>query len=130
MNAKRIKGTTMRTAVGKLLALLAIATVTTFLATVGADEEPISGTVKTVDVGEQTLTLEVASKGKTRVVIVHMKPGAKIVRFIRATEPGKTGFTEQEMPLSEVKVGWIVSATTKHEGNREMAEQVKIVVER
>ena len=51
-----------------------------------------------------------------------MKPGAKIVRFIRAIEPGKPSFVEQEMPLGAVKVGWIVSATTKHEGNREMAE--------
>lgn len=28
------------------------------------------------------------------------------------------------------KLGWIVSGTTKHEGNREVAEQVKVVVER
>jgi hypothetical protein len=95
-----------------------------------ADEAPISGTVKAVDTGAQTLTLEVASKGKTREVVVHMKPGAKVVRFTRVTEPGKTGFVEQELPLSAVKIGWIVSATTKHEGNREVAEQVKVVVER
>ena len=98
--------------------------------TAAADEAPISGTVKAVDAGAQTLTLEVVSKGKTREVVVHMKPGAKVVRFARATEPGKTGFIEQELPLSAVKVGWIVSATTKHEGNREVAEQVKIVLER
>ena len=98
--------------------------------TASADEPPISGTVKAVDVGAQTLTLEVASTGKTREVIVYMKPGAKIVRFIRAIGPGKSGFVEQEVPLGAVKVGSIVSATTKHEGNREMAEQVKIIVER
>jgi len=98
--------------------------------TASADEAPISGTVKAVDVGAQTLMLEVASKGTTREVIVYMKPGAKIVRFIRAIEPGKPSFVEQEMPLGAVKVGWIVSATTKHEGNREMAEQVNIIVER
>ena len=51
-------------------------------------------------------------------------------RALESTEPGKTGFTEQEVPLGAVKAGWIVSATTKHEGNREVAEQVKIVVER
>jgi hypothetical protein len=95
-----------------------------------ADEAPISGTVTAVDVDAQTLMLDVASKGKTRMVIVYMKPGAKVVRFVRATEPGKTGFVEQEVPLSAVKAGWIVSATTKHEGGREIAEQVKIVVER
>jgi hypothetical protein len=98
--------------------------------TTSADEAPISGTVKAVDVGAQTLMLEVASEGMTREVIVYMKPGAKIVRFIRAIEPGKPSFVEQELPLGAVKVGWIVSATTKHEGNREMAEQVKIIVER
>jgi hypothetical protein len=110
--------------------LLMVLTIAVGAWTAFADEGPIAGTVKIVDVGAQTMTLEVASKGKTREVIVYMKPGAKIVRFIRATEPGKTGFTEQEVPLGAVKVGWIVSAMTKHEGNREVAEQVKIVVER
>jgi len=110
--------------------LVMVLTAALGLWTAFADEAPISGTVKAVDPGAQTLTLEVASKGKTREVVVHMKPGAKVVRFTRATEPGKTGFIEQELPLSAVKVGWIVSATTKHEGNREVAEQVKIVVER
>jgi hypothetical protein len=95
-----------------------------------ADEAPISGTVKKVDLLAKTLTLEVASKGKTRDVVVYMKPGARVVRFARATEPGKTGFVEQEVPLTEVKPGWIVSAATKHEGEREVAEQVKIIVER
>ena len=110
--------------------LVMVLTIVLSVWTAAADEAPISGTVKAVDAAAQTLTLEVASKGKTREVIVHMKPGAKVVRFARATEPGKTGFIEQEVPLSAVKVGWIVSATTKHEGNREVAEQVKIVVER
>ena len=110
--------------------LVMVLTAALGLWTAFADEAPISGTVKAVDADAQTLTLEVASKGKTREVVVHMKPGAKVVRFARATEPGKTGFIEQELPLSAVKVGWIVSATTKHEGNREVAEQVKIVVER
>ncbi len=95
---------------------------------VNADEAPISGTVKTVDVSAQTITLDVTSKGKTREVVIHLKPGARVVKFARATEPGKTGFVEQEVPLADVKPGWIVSATTKHEGNREVAEIVKIVV--
>jgi hypothetical protein len=64
-----------------------------------ADEGPISGTVKAVDVGARTLTLEVASNGKTRMVIVYLKPEAKVVRFVRLTEPGKTGFVEQEVPV-------------------------------
>ena len=95
-----------------------------------ADEAPISGTVKKVDLAAKTLTLEVASKGKTREVVVYMKPGARVVRFARPTEPGKTGFVEQEVPLTEVRPGWIVSAATRHEGEREVAEQVKIIVER
>lgn len=95
-----------------------------------ADEAPISGTVKAVDTAAKTITLDVASKGKTRTVTVHMKPGAKIVKFARATEPGKTGFVEQEVALGDVKPGWIVSATTKHEGDKEVAEVVKVVLER
>jgi hypothetical protein len=95
-----------------------------------ADEAPISGTVKAVDAAAKTLTLDVTSKGKTRTVTVHMKPGARIVKFARATEPGKAGFVEQDVALGDLKPGWIVSATTKHEGDREVADAVKVVVER
>lgn len=95
-----------------------------------ADEAPISGTVKKVDPAARTVTLEVASKGKTREVVVHMGPGAKVVRFARATEPGQTGFVERELPLAEVKPGWIVSAATKHVGGNEVAEVVKVVLEK
>ena len=42
----------------------------------------------------------------------------------------KTGFAEQAVSQAQIKPGWIVSATTKHEGEREVAEHVKIVVER
>ena len=68
---------------------------------VAADEAPISGTVKAVDVAVQTVTLESTAKGKTRQVVVHLKPGARIV-----------------------------SVATKHEGNKEVAELVKVVLER
>ncbi len=95
-----------------------------------ADEAPISGTVKGVDTTAKTLTLDVTSKGKTRSVIVHLRPGARIVKFARATEPGKTGFVEQDVALGDVKTGWIVSATTKHEGDKEVADTVKVVLER
>ncbi len=93
------------------------------------DEEPSSGAVKTVDAAARTLTLAVAGKGKTREVTIHLKPGAKVVRFTRAAG-GTAGFVEQEVPLAEVKPGWIVSAVTRHDGHREVAEQVKIVFER
>lgn len=87
-----------------------------------ADEARIAGTVKAVDATAKTLTLQVTPKGATREVVVHMGPGAKVVRFARPTEPGKTGFVEQEVPLTQVKPGWVVSATTKDDGDREVAE--------
>ena len=95
-----------------------------------ADEAPISGTVKAVDAAANTLTLESTAKGKTRTVVVHLRPGAKIVKFNRATEPGKTGFVEQTLALTDLKPGWIVSAEAKHEGNKEVTEVVKVVLER
>src|SRR5215831_11763392 len=61
----------------------------------GADEAPISGTVKNVDTSAQTVTIETTAKGKTREVTVFLKPGAKVVKFVRPTEPGKSGFVEQ-----------------------------------
>ena len=95
-----------------------------------ADEAPISGTVKAVDPAANTLTLESTAKGKVRTVVVHLKPGAKIVKFARAAEPDKTGFVEQPIALGDVKPGWIVSAATKHEGDKEVADTVKVVLER
>ena len=95
-----------------------------------ADEAPISGTVKAVDAGAQTVTLESTAKGKTRTVVVHLKPGAKIVKFARSSEPGKAGFVEQALTLVDLKPGWIVSVETKHEGGKEVADVVKVVLER
>lgn len=95
-----------------------------------ADEAPISGTVKAVDPAAQTVTVESTAKGKTRQVVVHLKPGAKVVRFVRPTEPGKTGFVEQIAALTDLKPGWIVSIATKHEGDKEVADLVKVVLER
>jgi len=101
-----------------------------FAAVAMADEAPISGTVKAVDAAAQTVTLETTVKGKTREVVVHLKPGARVVKFVRTTEPGKTGFVEQPLPLTALKPGWIVSVETTHEGNKEVAELVKVVLER
>jgi hypothetical protein len=95
-----------------------------------ADEAPISGAVKAVDAAASTVTLESTAKGKTRTVVVHLKPGAKVVKFTRATEPGKTGFVEQPLSLADLKPGWIVSVETKHEGGKEVADLVKVVLER
>jgi hypothetical protein len=95
-----------------------------------ADEAPISGTVKTIDPVAQTVTLETTAKGKTREVTVDIKPASRIVRFSRSTEPGKTGFVEQTATLADLKPGWVVSVTSKHEGGREVADIVKVVLER
>ena len=95
-----------------------------------ADEAPISGTVKAVDAGAQTVTIESTAKGKTRTVVVHLKPSAKIVKFARSSEPGKTGFVEQALGLTDLKPGWIISVEAKHEGGKEVADVVKVVLER
>ena len=95
-----------------------------------ADEAPIAGTVKAIDAAAQTVTLESTAKGKTRQVVVHLKPGARIVKFVRASEPGKTGFVEQTLGLTDLKPGWIVSVEARHEGDKEVAELVKVVLER
>ena len=95
-----------------------------------ADEAPISGTVKAVDTSAHTVTLESTAKGKTRTVVVHLKPRAKIVKFARSSEPGKTGFVEQALTLADLKPGWIVSVETKHEGDKEVADVLKVVLER
>ena len=95
-----------------------------------ADEAPISGTVKAVNVETQTVLIESTAKGKTRQVTVHLKPGAKVVRFVRTSEPGKTGFVEQAIALADLKPGWIVSVASRHEGDKEVADLVKVVLER
>jgi hypothetical protein len=95
-----------------------------------ADEAPISGTVKTIDPVAQTVTLETTAKGKTREVTIDIKPASRIVRFTRSAEPGKTGFVEQPAALGDLKPGWVVSVVTIHEGGREVADIVKVVLER
>jgi len=94
------------------------------------DEAPIAGTVKAIDASANTLTLQTTAKGKTRDVTILLKPDSKIVKFARATEPGKTGFVEQPLTLSDLKPGWVVSVTTKHESGKEVAEAVKVILEK
>ena len=94
------------------------------------DEAPISGTVKAIDAAANTLTLQTTAKGKTRDVTIFLKPDSKIVKFARATEPGKTGFVEQPLALTDLKPGWVISVTARHEGGHEVAEVVKVVMEK
>ena len=116
----------------KLLILLAVVGAAGVVAwsAATADEASISGTVKAIDAAGKTLMLQTVAKGKTRDVTIVLKPESKIVKFVRSTEPGKTGFVEQALSLSDLKPGWIVSVTTRHEGDKEVAEIVKVVLER
>jgi len=93
-------------------------------------EAPISGTVQAIDASANTLRLQTTAKGKTRDVTIVLKPDSKIVRFARATKPGTTGFVEQPLTLSDLKPGWVVSVTTKHEAGKEVAEVVKVILEK
>ena len=95
-----------------------------------ADEAPISGTVQAIDASANTLRLQTTVKGKTRDVTIVLKPDSKIVKFARATEPGKTGFVEQPLTPSDLKPGWAVSVTTKHEVGKEVAEVVTVILEK
>ena len=95
-----------------------------------ADEAPIAGTVKAVDVAAKTLTVEAMAHGRPRVVIVEIRPGSKIVRTRRSDDPARPGFVEQAVALGEIKAGWTVSVRTRHDGDREVAEVVKILAER
>ena len=106
------------TTLGAVLALVSAAV---------ADEAPIAGRVTAVDPTAQTLTVESAAGGKTRVVVVDVRPGSKIVRFARGAD-GK--FAEQTAALADIKAGWMVSVKTRHEGDREVAEVVRVVHER
>ena len=112
----------------RIVSALAIALLASSVAL--ADEAPISGAVKSVDTVAQTVTIESTAKGKTRQVIVYLKPGARVVKFTRSTDPAKLGFVEQVVPLADVKPGWLVSIATKHEGDKEVADLVKVVLER
>ena len=116
----------------KLLTQLAVVATASVVAwsPATADEAPISGTVKAIDAVGKTLTLQTVAKGKSRDVTIVLKPESKIVRFVRPTDPGKTGFVEQTLLLSDIKPGWILSVTTKHEGDKEVADVVNVVLER
>ncbi len=86
--------------------------------------------MKAIDAAANTLTLQTTAKGKTRDVTILLKPDSKIVKFARATEPGKTGFVEQPLALTDLKPGWVISVTARHEGGNEVAEVVKVVMEK
>ena len=95
-----------------------------------ADETPIAGTVKAIDAVAKTLTVEAVTQGRSRVVVIEVRPGSTIIRTRRSSDPARPGFVEQAIPLDDIKPGWTVSVTTRHDGDREVAEVVKVLVER
>jgi hypothetical protein len=95
-----------------------------------ADEAPIAGIVKTVDVAARTLTVDASARGARRTVVIDVPDGARIVRFVRSTAGGATSFAEQTVALGDVKPGSTVSVSTRHAGEREVAEVVRVVHER
>jgi hypothetical protein len=94
-----------------------------------ADDVPITGTVKAVDPVTSTMTVQSAAKGTIREVIIHVRPDTRIVRFTRAGD-GKFAFTEQAATLADIRPGWTVSVTTHHEGDKEVAQLVRVLHEK
>jgi hypothetical protein len=109
--------------------MLAIAVLAVVAASAHADEVPIAGVVKAVDMATSTFTVESTAQGKTRQVTIHVKPTSRVVRFVRADQ-GRGPLVEQAATLGDLKPGWIVNVTTAHEGDREVAQLVRIVLER
>ena len=93
-----------------------------------ADEAPITGSVKAIDTVNRTITVEAAARGRVRTVVIDVKPETKIIRFARGAE-GK-GFSEQAATLEDLKPGWMVSVKTHHQGDREVADILRVVHEK
>ena len=108
------------------LAMFALAHV----GTVAADEAPIAGRVTAVDATRKTVTVEASGRAGSRVVIIEIRGESKIVRSRRSTDPARPGFVEEAVALEEIKPGWTVSVTTKHDGDREVAVVMKVLTER
>lgn len=119
----------MRVQACSLAAVLGMALVLGLAPGVPADEAPIAGVVKSVDTAAGTFLVESTSKGKVRHVVIHMRPQSKVVRFTRSTDAGTSKFIEQPSTLGELKAGWTVSVKAKHEGDKEVAEVVRVVHE-
>ena len=113
-----------------IVSLLLFAAIVSSATPLRADEAPIAGTVKNVDMATGTLLVESAVRGQVRQVVIHMRPESRVVRFVRSTDAGKSGFTEQAATLGDLKPGWMVSVRTKHEGDKEVAEIVRVVHEK
>ena len=105
-----------------VIALFALA----YVGVAEADEAPIAGTVKAVDTVAKTLTVEARGRER-RIVAIEIRAESRIVRSRPSTDPGRPGFVEEAVALEDIKPGWTVSVTTKHDGDREVAVVVKIL---
>ena len=93
-----------------------------------ADDAPIAGSLKSIDAANRTVTVESAAQGKVRMVVIDVKPETKIIRFVRGA--GDKGFVEQSAKLEDLKPGWMVSVKTHHQGDREVADVLRVVHEK
>ena len=107
----------------RLVGALTVASSLWFGVEAPADQAPISGTVKQVDTAAGTLVVERTVKGKTRDVVIYLRPDSRIARV-------KSGASEEPGALGDVKPGQTVSVKTKHQGGKEVAELVRVVHEK
>jgi hypothetical protein len=113
-----------------IVAWLGIALGLTLASGVPADEAPIAGVVKSIDMAAGTFVVERTTRGRVRQVVVHMRPESKVIRLVRSSDPGKSDLREQPSTLGELKAGWTVSVTARHEGSREVAVVVRVIQEK
>jgi hypothetical protein len=120
----------MRVQARSLVGFLGMALVLGLAPSVAADEAPIVGVVKSVDTATGTISVESTTQGTVRQVVIYVRQESKVVRFTRSTDPGKAGFSEQASSLADLKLGWTVSVKARHEGDKEVAEIVRVVHEK
>lgn len=93
-----------------------------------ADEAPIAGAIVSVDAASGIVTVQAPARGgRPRTVAIHVRPESRIVRFARPTGGGP--HVEQAATLADLRPGWMVSVKTRHEGDREVAEVLRVVHE-
>ena len=120
----------MRAEARSLVVAIAVVFLLGLAVDVSSDDAPIAGVIKNVDTGAAILLVESTVRGRVRQVVIHVRPESKIVRFIRSTDPGKSGFSEQAASLADLKTGWTVSVKARHEGTKEVAEIIRVVHEK
>jgi hypothetical protein len=93
-----------------------------------ADDAPIVGTIRDVDAAGHRVTLDTTANGRARRVVLDVVPETRIVRFASRRGEGP-GVVEVPAGVEALRPGWIVSVVTRHDGAREIAVTMKVVVE-